>query len=107
MTTVSPTETVWSVPISVSRSVPSAEPRSMPCALLDCTIAETEEFSSEMRRTVELAGPHSMIWPMAPLESETGMPTARLEVVPLSIVTVSLHESVEAEMMRAAVDWRL
>ena len=44
---------------------------------------------------------------MAPVESATGMPMAMPDEVPLSRVTVRVHESVEAEMMRAAVDWRL
>ena len=36
-----------------------------------------------------------------------GMPTVKPEVEPLSMVTVEVHESVELEMMRAAVDCRL
>ena len=60
-----------------------------------------------MRRTTEEVVPHSMIWPMAPLESVTGMPTESPALEPLSRVTVSVHESLEPEMMRAAVDWRL
>ena len=44
---------------------------------------------------------------MAPLELVTGMPIARPEELPLSITTVLLHESVEVEIMRAAVDCRL
>ena len=80
---------------------------SMPCARLDCTMAETEEFSSLTRRTVEEVAPHSTICPIAPAELVTGMPTASPEALPLSMVTVRLQESVEPEMMRAAVDWSL
>ena len=90
--------------MSVRRSEPVAVPFSTPCARLCCTIADTPEFSSMMRRTSEVEGPHSMIWPMTPAESVTGIPTATPEEVPLSMVTVSDHESFEPEMMRAPVD---
>ena len=57
---MSPTSTVWSVATSVSERVPSGLPLRMPWARLDCTMAETLEFSSVMRRTVEVEAPHSI-----------------------------------------------
>ena len=105
--TMSPTETCWSVRMSVRRTDPSAEPTSWPWARLDCTMAETPELSSVMRRTVALVGPTSLTWPMTPAELVTGMPTAMPEVVPLSMVIVEVHESVDCEMTVAAVESRL
>ena len=105
--TMSPTLTVWSSGMVVSVSVPSALPRSVPWARVDCTMADTREFSSFTSLTTEVVGPHSMIWPITPVESHTGMPTSRPEVVPLSMVTVDDHESVEPAMMRAPVACRL
>ena len=79
----------------------------MPCARLDWTMAEMLEDSSSTSRTVEEVAPHSTIWPMTPEDEVTGMPTDRPELVPLSMVTVDDHESLEPEMMWAAVDCRL
>ena len=44
---------------------------------------------------------------MTPAELVTGMPTAMPEVVPLSMVIVEVHESVDCEMTVAAVESRL
>jgi hypothetical protein len=79
----------------------------MPWALLDWTMAEILEDSSVTRSTVEDVALHSTIWPMTPEDEVTGMPTERPELVPLSIVTVEDHESLEPEMIWAAVDCRL
>ena len=57
-----PWATLWSAPMSVSSSWPVTVPTSIPWARLDWTMADTEELSSVMRRTVEVAGPHSTIW---------------------------------------------
>ncbi len=59
------------------------------------------------RRTVEDVAPQLTIWPIAPRESVTGMPTASPEEDPLSMVTVSLQESVDPEMILAAFDFSL
>ena len=79
----------------------------MPWARLDWIIAETEEFSSVIRRTTDEVGPHEMIWPMTPLEAMTGMPTVSPEAEPRLIVTVEVQESLDPEMMRAPFDCRL
>ena len=79
----------------------------MPWARLDWIIAEIEEFSSVSRRTTEVEALQEMICPTMPLEEVTGIPAVSPELVPLSMVTVELQESVDPEMMRAAVDWRL
>ena len=63
---MSPTLTDWSVLTRLRLKVPSAEPLSMPCALLDWIMAETPEFSSVMRRTVAVVALTSEIWPMTP-----------------------------------------
>ena len=70
-------------------------------------MAETDEFSSVMRRTVEVVRPLSTIWPMTPFEAVTGMPTPTPEEVPRLMETVEVHESEDPEMMRAPVDCRL
>ena len=82
-----------------------ADPVSIPWARLVWTMAEMFEDSSVRRRTVDVVAPHSMICPMTPLDAVTGMPTAKPELVPLSMVTVEDHESVEPEMTCAASDW--
>jgi hypothetical protein len=77
---------------------------SIPCALLDWTIAEMLEDSSVTRRTVDDVAPHSTICPITPEEEVTAMPTESPDVVPLSMVTVDDQESLDPEMMWAAVD---
>ena len=79
----------------------------MPWARELWIMADTPDCSSVMRRTVELVAETSMIWPITPPELHTAMPTARPWALPLSMVTVAVHASLEAPMMRAAVDCRL
>ena len=107
VTTRSPTCTFCEVEIRSSVIWPVAEPLSMPWARLDWIIAETEEFSSVIRRTSDEVGPHEMIWPMTPLEAMTGIPTVSPETEPRLIVTVEVQESLDPEMMRAPFDCRL
>ena len=100
-------ETCWSHLTRVSLSVPSGAPTSCPWARLDCTMAETPELSSEMRRTVDCAAEVSLICPMTPVDVMTGMPMASPEPSPLSMVMVELQEVVDWPMTVAPVDVRL
>ena len=60
-----------------------------------------------MRRTTDVVGETETIWPMTPDASMTGMPTESPAAEPLSMMIVEDHESVEPEITRAAMDWRL
>ena len=70
-------------------------------------MAETPEFSSVIRRTVEVLAETSIIWPITPAELQTGILMAKPSAEPLSMVTVRDHASLDSPMMRAAVDSRL
>ena len=79
----------------------------MPWARVSCTMADTPEFSSPIRRTVDVLAETSIIWPITPAELVTGILMVRPSAEPLSMVTVEVQASPEAPTMRAAVDLRL